>query len=239
MKKLYWISLLLILGINNSFSQSKKERFEILSARIDSLNNQLNLQKRMSSKVQLENYDLSLKLAEADEKVVMLNSLLANLEVQLKTLPVNIDTNNTINEENILTFLKRINQFGLRVPISNFYNKKKINNYIVYELDFSKEPIDSLSQKYNVQGPEGLEVRIAIDDKNRLLFVKYKVDCCRFDNNEGMIFPVGAKLLSIYHYFGMFGGIISVKLDGLEFGSLDYLIDEEEPSDYFLNIFNE
>ena len=54
-----------------------------------------------------------------------------------------------------------------------------------------------------------------------------------------MIFPVGAKLLSIYHYFGMFGGIISVKLDGLEFGSLDYLIDEEEPSDYFLNIFNE
>jgi len=239
MKNLYWISLLLILGINNSFSQSKKERIEILNSRIDSLNNQLNLQKRMSSKVQLENHELSLKLKEADEKVVMLNSLLANLELQLKTLPVNIDTNYVINEKNILTFLKRISQIELRIPISNFYTKKKINNYTVYELDFSKEPIDSLSQKYNVQGPEGLEVRIAIDDEDRLLFVKFKVDCCPFDNNEGMIFLVGNKLLSIYHYFGMFGGDISVKLDGLETGSLGYLIEEEERSNYFLNIFNE
>jgi hypothetical protein len=239
MKNLYWISLLLILGINNSFSQSKKERIEILNARIDSLNNQLNLQKRMSSKVQLENHELSLKLEESDEKVVMLNSLLANLELQLKTLPVNIDTNYVINEKNILTFLKRISQIELRIPISNFYTKKKINNYTVYELDFSKEPIDSLSQKYNVQGPEGLEVRIAIDDEDRLLFVKFKVDCCPFDNNEGMIFLVGNKLLSIYHYFGMFGGDISVKLDGLETGSLGYLIEEEERSNYFLNIFNE
>jgi hypothetical protein len=193
----------------------------------------------MSSKVQLENHELSLKLKEADEKVVMLNSLLANLELQLKTLPVNIDTNYVINEKNILTFLKRISQIELRIPISNFYTKKKINNYTVYELDFSKEPIDSLSQKYNVQGPEGLEVRIAIDDEDRLLFVKFKVDCCPFDNNEGMIFLVGNKLLSIYHYFGMFGGDISVKLDGLETGSLGYLIEEEERSNYFLNIFNE
>jgi hypothetical protein len=237
---------ILILGINHSFSQSKKESFEILNTRIDSLNNELDLQKRMSSKVQSENYELSLKLTDADKKVAMLNSLLANLELKLKTLPLNIDTDNVIDEKKIVALLKRINKLELQIPVSNYYNKKKIKNYTVYELDFSKEPIDSLSEKYNVESPDGLEVRIAINDKNRLLFIKYSVACCPGNNTEGIIFPVGDKLLSIEHSYGLYGGSVSVKLDGLDTGTLEYSINDEEnsnifegKSNYFLDIFNE
>ena len=232
------MSFIIFLGINHLFSQSKKERFEILNAHIDSLNNELDLQKQMSSKVQLENHELSLKLTDTDKKVAMLNSLLANLELQLKTLPFNIDTDNVIDEKKIVALLKRINKLELQIPVSNYFNKKKIKNYTVYDLDFSKEPIDSLSEKYNVESPEGLEVRIAINDKNRLLFVKYTVSCCPGANTEGIIFPVGDKLLSIEHSYGIYGGSVSVKLDGLETGTLEYSINEEEKSNDFLDIFN-
>ena len=284
------MSFIIFLGINHLFSQSKKERFEILNTHIDSLNNELDLQKQMSSKVQLENhelslkltdtdkkvamlnsllanlelklvrfdslnneldiqkrmsskvqsenYELSIKLTDADKKVAMLNSLLANLELQLKTLPLNIDTDNVIDEKKIVALLKRINKLELQIPVSNYYNKKKIKNYTVYELDFSKEPIDSLSEKYNVESPDRLEVRIAINDKNLLLFVKYSVSCCPGDNTEGIIFPVGDKLLSIEHSYGMYGGSVSVKLDDLETGTLKYSINEEEKSNDFLDFFN-
>ena len=60
MWKIFWMSFIIFLGINHLFSQSKKERFEILNTHIDSLNNELDLQKQMSSKVQLENHELSL-----------------------------------------------------------------------------------------------------------------------------------------------------------------------------------
>jgi len=109
----------------------------------------------------------------------------------------------------------------------------------VYELDFSKEPIDSL-YKYNVMGPQGLKTQIAVDERSRLLFIKYEVICCPGDNNEGIIFPLGDQLFAIEHYWGMFGGNISLKIDKLDIGSADYSTGEDQGYiDSIMNIFNE
>jgi hypothetical protein len=50
---------------------------------------------------------------------------------------------------------------------------------------------------------------------------------------------MGDQLISINHYFVMFGGTISFKVDGIEKGILGYSIEDGEESNHFLNIFGE
>ncbi len=248
------------MAISAGFSQSKKEQIAILRGKIDSLNLALINEKKSNTisqgkidslrlalidekesnfKSLQENRDLNLKLANAEKQSSALSSANSDLVAKNFKLSKDIDTSNIINDRTIKELIEKLKKTNLNIGITNEYIKGKSGDLTTYELDFSKESLDSLSSKYNVNHEGGVETIITTDGRNKLLFIKYNVDCCPGDNNEGIIFPMGDQFISINHYFGMFGGVISFKVDGTEKGSLDYSIEDGEESNHFINIFNE
>jgi len=249
-----------LMAISTVFCQSKKEQIAILNGKIDSLNlalinekksnnrsqgkiDSLHLalidEKQSNTKAQEEKRELNLKLAHAEKQSSTLSSTNSELLAKNFKLSQDIDTSNIINDRTIKELVEKVENTNLNIGLTNEYIKGKYGDLNTYELDFSKESIDSLSSKYNVNHEGGVETIITTDGKNKLLFIKYNVDCCPGDNNEGIIFPMGDQLISINHYFGMFGGTISFKVDGIEKGILGYSIEDGEESNHFLNIFGE
>jgi len=249
-----------LMAISKVFCQSKKEQIAILNVKIDSLNlalinqtksntksqgkiDSLNLalidEKKSHTKCQEEKRELNLKLAHAEKQISTLSSANSELLAKNFKLSQDIDTSNIINDRTIKELIGKVENTDLNIGLTNEYIKGKYRDLNTYKLDFSKESIDSLSSKYNVNHEDGVETIITTDGKNKLLFIKYKVNCCPGDNNEGIIFPMGDQLISIHHYYGMFGGVISFKLDGIEKGILDYSMEDGKESNHFINIFNE
>ena len=191
MQKLLFFGFLLTFQI--TFAQSKKEQIAILNVKIDSLNlalinqtksntksqgkiDSLNLalidEKKSHTKCQEEKRELNLKLANAEKQSSTLSSANSELLAKNFKLSQDIDTSNIINDRTIKELVEKVENANLNIGLTNEYIKGKYRDLNTYKLDFSKESIDSLSSKYNVNHEDGVDTIITTDGKNKLLFIK-------------------------------------------------------------------
>ena len=125
------------------------------------------------------------------------------------------------------------NKTGLDIPYTSILLEKTAENGDrIFEFDFSHLSPQKLEQ-YNLITPEGIKTTICFDKEKKFKFLKWEISCCPGDNREVLILPTLENYIVMMHYYGMYGGEISLYLNNKEINKYDYEKDYLE-NNFFL-----